>query len=60
MIEVGSRSVRLSWKRPFDGNSPVLGYVVQYQSVGALQNHEWDHAGTFNVTLPVSIPGTLT
>lgn len=31
IVEVSSRSVTLSWRRPFDGNSPVLSYIVQYQ-----------------------------
>lgn len=31
-----SRAVRLSWVRPFDGNSPVLHYVVELS-----ENSEW-------------------
>lgn len=31
IVEAHSRSVKLSWRRPFDGNSPVLSYLVQYQ-----------------------------
>lgn len=34
VVEVSSRSVKLAWRRPFDGNSPVLGYLVQYQILG--------------------------
>lgn len=45
IIEVSSRSVTLSWRRPFDGNSPVLSYIVQYRpllrsSSGMLHHHQ--------------------
>ncbi|XP_035786671.1 Down syndrome cell adhesion molecule-like protein Dscam2 isoform X3 [Anopheles albimanus] len=33
VMEVTSRSIRLSWKRPYDGMSPVLSYLVQYHPV---------------------------
>uniref|UniRef100_A0A1S4GPA3 Uncharacterized protein n=1 Tax=Anopheles gambiae TaxID=7165 RepID=A0A1S4GPA3_ANOGA len=33
VMEVSSRQIRLSWKRPYDGMSPVLSYLVQYQPV---------------------------
>lgn len=51
VVEVASRSVRLAWRRSFDGNSPILGYLVQYQPLG--NDHvDWENAGTQNLTLP--------
>ncbi|XP_055923956.1 cell adhesion molecule Dscam2 isoform X1 [Eupeodes corollae] len=60
VFEVGSRTVKLSWRRPFDGNSPVLSYLVQYQPLKYLQSHsalgmaknEWNGPNIINVTLP--------
>lgn len=60
VFEVGSRTVKLSWRRPFDGNSPVLSYLVQYQPLKYLQSHaalgmaggDWSGANIINVTLP--------
>ncbi|XP_059217414.1 cell adhesion molecule Dscam2 [Stomoxys calcitrans] len=60
VFEVGSRTVKLSWRRPFDGNSPVLSYLVQYQSLKYLQSHaalgmagsDWNGPNIINVTLP--------
>lgn len=58
--EVSSRSVKLSWRRPFDGNSPVLRYVVQRQPIKfphaqtTIMNFEnnWNLSNTENITLP--------
>lgn len=60
-IEVGSRTVKIAWKRPFDGNSPVLSYVVQYQphksgyERNALPSYdvEWRNPTTVNLSVPV-------
>lgn len=60
-IEVGSRTVKIAWKRPFDGNSPVLSYVVQYQhhksgyERNTILNYdvEWRNPTTMNLTVPV-------
>lgn len=60
-IEVGSRTVKIAWKRPFDGNSPVLSYVVQYQmhkplfDRNTLPNYdiEWRNPSIFNLSVPV-------
>lgn len=60
VFEVGSRTVKLSWRRPFDGNSPVLSYLVQYQPLKYLQTHatlgiagsDWNGQNIINVTLP--------
>ncbi|XP_055715988.1 cell adhesion molecule Dscam2 isoform X2 [Phlebotomus papatasi] len=68
VVEVKSRTVKLSWRRPFDGNSPVLSYLVQYQPVKSLHNlpptihtteAEWNSGTTVNVTLP-TVSDTLT
>ncbi|KAM8702920.1 hypothetical protein ACLKA7_005290 [Drosophila subpalustris] len=60
VIEVGSRTVKLSWRRPFDGNSPVLSYLVQYQPLKYMMAHatlgaagsDWNGNNIINVTLP--------
>lgn len=52
IIEVASRSVRLSWRRPFDGNSPVIGYLVQYQVL--VPNQDWEQSTALNLTLPAN------
>jgi len=58
VYEVGSRTVKLSWRRPFDGNSPVLSYLVQYQPLKYMQSHtvttggDWNTINVINVTLP--------
>lgn len=57
---VSSRSVKLSWKRPFDGNSPMLSYIVQYQPTKYVHTHlsilnsddHWNSPNTMNITLP--------
>ncbi|KRT80459.1 Immunoglobulin, partial [Oryctes borbonicus] len=51
VVEVSSRSVRLAWRRSFDGNSPILGYLVQHQPLG-IEHVDWENAGTQNLTLP--------
>ena len=32
-VEVAARSVKLGWQPPFNGNSPVLAYVLEYRPV---------------------------
>lgn len=51
VIEVSSRSFRLAWGRPFNGNSPLLGYLVQYQPLGG-QHVDWEQLVVQNLTLP--------
>lgn len=56
--EISSRSVKLSWRRPFDGNSPVLSYIVQYQQIeaghtqSAALSSEYNWSNPMNITLP--------
>lgn len=50
IVEVASRSVKLSWKRAFDGNSPFKGYLVQYRILTTNQ-HDWNQASTLNLTI---------
>lgn len=65
VVEVSSRSVKLSWRRPFDGNSPVLSYVVQYQPIKFLHTHtavmnseaDWNSPNIMNITLPTISSG---
>ncbi|XP_042896900.1 cell adhesion molecule Dscam1 isoform X2 [Parasteatoda tepidariorum] len=44
--DVSSRSVRLSWSKPFDGNSPIIQYTVM-----------WRQLGGENTGGPVTVPG---
>jgi Down syndrome cell adhesion molecule len=53
--------MKLSWKRPYDGNSPVLSYLVQYKPLRSLHDQtvissppedEWKGPHIFNLTLP--------
>lgn len=53
VIQIQSRSVRLAWTKPFDGNSPIIGYLVQYQPLSV--GREWDQTSTLNLTLPASL-----
>ncbi|KAH8382248.1 hypothetical protein KR009_002562, partial [Drosophila setifemur] len=60
IFKVGSRTVKLCWRRPFDGNSPVLSYLVQYQPLKYLRSHvglgaagvDWNGQNVINVSLP--------
>jgi Down syndrome cell adhesion molecule len=60
VLEVKSRTLKLSWKRPYDGNSPVLSYQVQYKPLRSLHDQavisspeeEWKGQHIFNLTLP--------
>ncbi|KAJ0173638.1 hypothetical protein K1T71_010787 [Dendrolimus kikuchii] len=56
VVETTSRSVRLQWRRPYDGNSPVLGYVVQYRKHDSTSVDTWRDADTHNVSVS-AIPG---
>jgi Down syndrome cell adhesion protein len=51
-VEVAARSVKLAWQPPFNGNSPISGYVLEYRAIvdssdsidsasNALSSHEW-------------------
>lgn len=51
MVEVGGRTVQLSWLRGFDGNSPLLGYLAQYQLLGSLNKDDWISAKIVNISL---------
>ncbi|XP_071040308.1 cell adhesion molecule Dscam1 isoform X2 [Parasteatoda tepidariorum] len=47
--DVSSRSVRVSWSKPFDGNSPIIQYTVVWRQLG-------DHL----IGGPVTVPGQET
>ncbi|XP_046991962.1 Down syndrome cell adhesion molecule-like protein Dscam2 [Schistocerca americana] len=51
VTEINSRSVRLSWHPPFDGNSPLTGYLIQYKRGTSLIS-DWQHTGTVNISVP--------
>ncbi|CAG9133999.1 unnamed protein product [Plutella xylostella] len=51
VVEATSRTVRLQWRRPYDGNSPVLGYVVQYRRHDSTAPDVWRDADSYNVTV---------
>ncbi|XP_017776462.1 PREDICTED: Down syndrome cell adhesion molecule-like protein Dscam2 isoform X2 [Nicrophorus vespilloides] len=52
VVEVASRNVRLAWRKPFDGNSPIIGYLVQYQPLSVGYN-DWENSAVQNITLPI-------
>ena len=33
IVETKSRSVLLSWFKPFDGHSPLISYIIEYQNI---------------------------
>ncbi|XP_012543882.3 cell adhesion molecule Dscam2 isoform X1 [Bombyx mori] len=54
VIEILSRAVRLSWSQGFDGNSPLMGYTLQYavlSTQGAIRVNQWDSAHSVNVSV---------
>lgn len=54
VTEILSRAVRLSWSQGFDGNSPLVGYTLQYCALsaqGAIRVNQWDAAVTINVSV---------
>ncbi|XP_041969798.1 Down syndrome cell adhesion molecule-like protein Dscam2 [Aricia agestis] len=51
VLDTTSRTIRLEWRRPYDGNSPVLGYVVQYRKHDATSPEAWRDADTHNVSV---------
>lgn len=54
VVEVGSRSVKLSWQPPFDGHSKLLGYIVEYKAspqLGRVEVTDWQHANTLNLSI---------
>ncbi|CAK1583638.1 unnamed protein product [Parnassius mnemosyne] len=60
VLETTSRSVRLQWRRPYDGNSPVLGYVVQYRKHDSTNPDSWRDADTHNVSVSAHSTDTYT
>ncbi|KAG6449961.1 hypothetical protein O3G_MSEX006309 [Manduca sexta] len=60
VLETTSRSVKLQWRRPYDGNSPVLGYVVQYRRHDSSAADSWRDADTYNVTVSAHPPDSFT
>ena len=62
VVEVGSRSVKLSWQPPFDGHSKLLGYTVQYKTsppLGRGEVTDWQHANTLNLSISAVETGGL-
>ena len=37
VLDKSGRSVQLSWSAPYDGNSPITRYLIEYK-VGLLKN----------------------
>uniref|UniRef100_T1J836 Down syndrome cell adhesion molecule-like protein Dscam2 n=1 Tax=Strigamia maritima TaxID=126957 RepID=T1J836_STRMM len=46
LMEHKSRSIKLSWTQPYDGNSPIINYLVQYKLI----EEDWEESVT-NVTV---------
>ncbi|CAK1550562.1 unnamed protein product [Leptosia nina] len=51
VLDSTSRSIRLQWRRPYDGNSPVLGYMLQYRRHDSSSPDVWRDAETHNVSV---------
>ncbi|XP_059046951.1 cell adhesion molecule Dscam2-like [Achroia grisella] len=54
VTEILSRAVRLSWSQGFDGNSPLVGYTLQYcvlSAQGSIRVNQWDTATSLNVSV---------
>ncbi|CAF4911786.1 unnamed protein product [Pieris macdunnoughi] len=53
VVETTSRSVRVSWRRPYDGNSPVVSYELQYRPHTHLPpaSDGWSDARAHNVSV---------
>ncbi|XP_053609899.1 cell adhesion molecule Dscam1-like isoform X1 [Plodia interpunctella] len=54
VTELLSRHVRLSWSQGFDGNSPLVGYTLQYCALAAqaaVKGNQWESATTLNVSV---------
>lgn len=63
VTEILSRAVRLSWSQGFDGNSPLVGYTVQYcplSAQGAIRINQWDSAVTVNVSVHGGLQSQIT
>ena len=52
MTEVSSRSVSVSWYPAFDGNTPILGYLLQYRATGSSWHLSNNHMK--NLTIPAT------
>ena len=51
VIEIGSRSIKLSWNKAFDGNSPIREYIIQYQPVAhGILEEDWEATKTHNIS----------
>ncbi|XP_015126495.1 receptor-type tyrosine-protein phosphatase F isoform X2 [Diachasma alloeum] len=49
--DIMSNSMILSWKRPFDGNSPIKNYTIQYNPSGSGVAENWESSKFQNVTV---------
>ncbi|XP_046991954.1 Down syndrome cell adhesion molecule-like protein Dscam2 [Schistocerca americana] len=54
VTEINSRSAHLSWHKPFDGHSPLTGYLIQYKRGISLAN-DWQHADVVNISIPTGL-----
>lgn len=52
VVEINSRSLKLSWSTPFNGNLPITSYVVQYSDEqGSFQHGEQHSKSVHNLTV---------
>ena len=49
-ISPGDKHLWVTWVVPFDGNSPITGYDVEYRRTGATVWSSWSHTGTTTAT----------
>ena len=50
VLEITSRSIKISWSPPYSGNSPITSYHLQYRSSHSSDVSDWSNA--YNVTYP--------
>lgn len=52
LVEITSRSVKISWSPPYSGNSPIISYYIQFRVASATSDlaQKWSQAS--NVSIP--------
>ncbi|KAL3886948.1 hypothetical protein ACJMK2_026904 [Sinanodonta woodiana] len=51
VLKALSREAKLSWSKPFDGNSPLTSYILQYVEA---TSSAWDEGNARNITVKAS------
>jgi Down syndrome cell adhesion protein len=51
LLEITSRSVKISWSPPYSGNSPIINYYIQYRT-GIISSDLSKWSMALNVSIP--------